>query len=261
MVSKREKKEADNLALWDAVCTTNPDNTRHVNQRGGFTAINAQSQMMAATAQWGPYGVRWGVRDLEWGFIHDENGVLLEATLDGVFFFPTDVPDAASGSFEIGTDCPYRAGNDTRKKLLTDLTTKALSKLGFNADVFLGMYDDNKYVGEMREKHADAPTPGVGQPRPAQSAPVPGGIEMRTEPQRRKMWAQISSLHPNADNDTKKAELEKIAAMMHMDPASMTKGQASQMIEYLQAKEETGGDDGPPPGFTDGPPEQDDIPF
>ena len=35
------------------------------------------------------------------------------------------------------------------------MTTKALSKLGFNADVFLGKYDDNKYVAKMKEEFAE----------------------------------------------------------------------------------------------------------
>ena len=35
------------------------------------------------------------------------------------------------------------------KKVATDALTKGLSKLGFNADVFMGMFDDNKYVNKL----------------------------------------------------------------------------------------------------------------
>jgi hypothetical protein len=45
-----------------------------------------------------------------------------------------------------------RIDNDAFKKALTDALTKLLSHLGMNADVFLGMFDDNKYVAEMRER-------------------------------------------------------------------------------------------------------------
>ena len=41
---------------------------------------------------------------------------------------------------------------DFAKKIETDALTKALSKLGFNADVFMGRFDDTKYVLEMKEK-------------------------------------------------------------------------------------------------------------
>jgi len=38
------------------------------------------------------------------------------------------------------------------KKATTDGITKCLSMLGFNADVFLGKFDDNKYVQELKNK-------------------------------------------------------------------------------------------------------------
>ncbi len=41
---------------------------------------------------------------------------------------------------------------DFAKKIETDALTKALSKIGFNADVFMGRYDDVKYVNEMAEE-------------------------------------------------------------------------------------------------------------
>ena len=41
---------------------------------------------------------------------------------------------------------------DFAKKIETDALTKALSKLGFNADVFMGLYDDHKYVQMMDEE-------------------------------------------------------------------------------------------------------------
>ena len=42
---------------------------------------------------------------------------------------------------------------DAVKKAVTDGLTKCLSYLGFNADVFLGKFDDNKYVEKMTAEH------------------------------------------------------------------------------------------------------------
>jgi hypothetical protein len=42
--------------------------------------------------------------------------------------------------------------NDAFKKATTDALTKLLSHLGFNADVFLGLFDDNKYVKRMEQE-------------------------------------------------------------------------------------------------------------
>ena len=42
-----------------------------------------------------------------------------------------------------------RVDDDFMKKVATDALTKGLSKLGFNADVFMGKFDDNKYVNKL----------------------------------------------------------------------------------------------------------------
>ena len=150
------EEQNSNMELWNEVCETDIKNTKQVNQRGGFTAIQAQSQIMRATEMWGPYGGLWGVKDCVYDYLRDAKGEILEATLEAKFFYPTGSRGPAS--FEISTDYKYRAGDDCRKKMLTDLTTKALSKLGFNADIFLGLWDDNKYV-DGKGGDAKAATP------------------------------------------------------------------------------------------------------
>ena len=69
-----------------------------------------------------------------------------------VFYFP-------GGEFPITSSISaYKDGAMTKpdadfaKKVETDALTKALSKLGFNADVFMGMFDDHKYVQMMQEE-------------------------------------------------------------------------------------------------------------
>jgi hypothetical protein len=50
------------------------------------------------------------------------------------------------------------------KKATTDGITKALSYLGFSADIFVGLYDDSKYVDRLRQGSAARPR------RPAEAA-------------------------------------------------------------------------------------------
>ena len=169
-------EEVDNLELWKRVCTTDPKFTRKVNQRGGFTAIGAQYQMRMATEEFGPYGMGWSVHDLQWGEIRNAAGELIEVTLDAEFWYRPriafDEPsDDGRGAFMLSVCMPYKVGNDTRKKLLTDLTTKALSKLGFNADVFLGLFDDNKYVESL----------GGKEPAPQQQQQAPPAQQQEQE--------------------------------------------------------------------------------
>jgi hypothetical protein len=150
--------------LWQQVCTTDPRHTKKVNQRGGFTAINATYQMRQATEVWGSYGSTWGVKDCNYEYLRDGSGEIKEIILEAVFYYP-------SGQFEISTDARYSPGQDCRKKVLTDLTTKALSKLGFSADVFLGLYDDNKYINQVQamfqkpENPASVKGAGVNRPK------------------------------------------------------------------------------------------------
>jgi len=144
-------KKTANLELWDAVCKTDPAHTKKVNQRGGFTAIDAYYQIQNATEQFGKVGLGWGwnIRSID---MHE--GGLCVVLLD----FWT----GAKGDMFSVTGCSQwrvkdRLDNDAPKKATTDAITKALSYLGFNADVFQGKFDDNKYVAQMTEEHNDTP--------------------------------------------------------------------------------------------------------
>ena len=141
----------DNMKLWNQVCKTDPNITRPVSYGNRtFTAIDAQHQIKRATELWGAIGNGWGLFELQFGYIGEDGKLPAEVTLDAVFRFP-------NGKFPISVDIKYKPGGESRKKLMTDATTKALSKLGFNSDVFEGKFDDNKYVAEQKEAFAERP--------------------------------------------------------------------------------------------------------
>lgn len=146
--------DGDNMWLWNQVCFTDPDTTKKVQvskKSRKFTSIDAQIQFKRATELWGPYGGLWGLVTCVFSEIKDGNGNTVELALDAMFYYPGE---HAANNFSISTDIGFRPNGDSRKKLMTDATTKALSKLGFNSDVFEGLFDDNKYVAEMRRKFA-----------------------------------------------------------------------------------------------------------
>lgn len=140
----------DNLSIWNAVSKTNPKYTKHVNQRGGFTAVNANAQIMAATEQFGPIGSGWGYDALP--PIFSDGLIIVPVTLwhgeRGNTFGPE------YGCAELVSD-KGRKDSDAPKKATTDAITKLLSRLGFNADVFLGRYDDQKYVDQVTQEFAE----------------------------------------------------------------------------------------------------------
>ena len=139
----------NNLELWDTVCKTDPKHTKKVNQRGGFTAIAAQSQIKRATEVFGIMGHGWGVEDEKFTTVEGTTMVLYTANLWYKF-------NTRTGAIPIHSSIKYGANgrydDDFSKKVATDALTKGLSKLGFNADVFMGLFDDNKYVTDVTNK-------------------------------------------------------------------------------------------------------------
>ena len=148
------KKKNNNMVLWESVCETDPKYTKKVNQRGGFTAIGAQSQVMKATEMFGAFGYGWGVREERIERWQDCGLVVYQATL---WFLQDGV--AEEGEVPLHSSIKYssngRIDDDFFKKVATDALTKGLSKLGFNADVFMGMFDDNKYVNQISDKYKE----------------------------------------------------------------------------------------------------------
>ncbi len=148
--------------LWDRVEATDPAYTKQFNRGGGFsgTSINATYLAKKATKCFGPMGIGWGVdivgEDFIEGHILDKetgqkciihrvkvklwylnNGERGEVTHFGQTTFV--------GSNKYGT----YTDEEAPKKSLTDATTKALSMLGFGADIFMGLYDDQEYREEV----------------------------------------------------------------------------------------------------------------
>ena len=128
-----------NMLLWNKVSKTNPKNTKTVKFGRSFTAIDPHSQVMEATRMFGPAGSGWGwyIKQVEY---LPTNEVAILITLwhgnkeqAGLYIDKADT----------------RKDGDCMKKATTDGLTKCLSYLGFNADIFLGLYDDNKYVAAM----------------------------------------------------------------------------------------------------------------
>lgn len=137
----------NNLELWNKVERTNPKYTKKAKVGGmTITAIAPQYQIMMVTEQFGVYGKTWGFKNisLDYSLVEKYDMVVFK----GNFFFP-------GGEFEIINSYKLFINNaktmlddNFAKKIETDTLTKAISKLGFNADIFLGKFDDVRYVQE-----------------------------------------------------------------------------------------------------------------
>jgi hypothetical protein len=161
-----------NLKLWDKVKTTDPDSTKAYQGAGGFrgTAINSTYQIRKATELFGPVGIGWGWqivseliddghpvagKDAEGKpFIHDTMTTKVHTLHLRLWY----MLDGQKGEIDHFGHTPFVYTNkfgvqmeaEPSKKSLTDAIGKALSMLGFSADIFMGEFDDQNYLEQVR---------------------------------------------------------------------------------------------------------------
>lgn len=153
-------------AIWDAVVKTDPKYTKRFRRAGGFegTAINFAYLARKATEMFGPVGIGWGAKVLDEEYVR---GAPMGDGRDEVvhvvrieFWY---MHDGVRGTIEsygqtlmVGKNRHgYFTDEEAPKKSLTDAMSKAMSWLGFAADVHLGLYDDNKYIADLRSEFSD----------------------------------------------------------------------------------------------------------
>ncbi|MEY8709530.1 exodeoxyribonuclease VIII [Mangrovibacter phragmitis] len=176
---EKEIGDSENLGLWKSVMRTNPRYTKDLTGAGfEGTSINAQYMIMRATEKFGPVGSGWGFEILEDKMI--PGAPLTEKIFEGQKFVGKRILRDGDGSLmteqnhylkirlwyliecdvrgeiEAYGSTPYMyatkngvyCDSEVHKKSLTDAIKKALSHLGFSADVWLGLYDDPGYKAE-----------------------------------------------------------------------------------------------------------------
>jgi hypothetical protein len=190
---------SENLKLWNAVQVTDPKFTKKANVKGNnITSICPHYQVMKATEQFGIYGKDWGFKslDIDYNLAHVAGVGMV--TVKGVFFFP-------GGEFPIlnsislwRDNAMTKADDQFAKKAETDMLTKALSKLGFNADIYLGKYDDERYVYDLKNPPAPTKEELIAKLKSAKDR-----TELTTA------WNEINNVKLGADKDILKAKDDK----------------------------------------------------
>lgn len=163
-----------NLRIWDRVSETDPQFTKDYKGDGGFqgTAVNALYVVREATKLFGPLGIGWGYNiitdryDQGAPILAEKDGVRLPSgehesihtLLIRLWYMDGDKRGEVeayghtkmiySNKWGIQTD------GEPAKKSLTDAIKKALSMLGFSADIHLGQFDDESYVAQVATEFA-----------------------------------------------------------------------------------------------------------
>ena len=142
-------KEENKTMLWDKFKHTDPSYTKPFPKFGKtLTTIDPMYQVMTMTRVFGPVGKGWSY-DAKYHYT-DANvfaEVKIVYCIDDIWYRYGPVSSVCA---------LYKANSklddEAPKKALTDAMTKAFSHLGVSADVFLGMFDNSKYVAAMKEK-------------------------------------------------------------------------------------------------------------
>lgn len=166
------------MELWEKHSKTDPSVTKDLKRSGGFkiTTIDAYSQIKEATQEWGPFGTAWGVENPSWTeqqFTDPLGDIRTLGKFVGTFVYPGGAFPMSATEEILQLRKPANrpayvyVDDEWTKKTFTNALTKALSYLGFNSDVFMGKFDDNRYVAQRRiEEHESQ------RPKEAPSGPV-----------------------------------------------------------------------------------------
>lgn len=157
-----------NMRIWEQVDKTAPSATKKAKVGGqDITSLNGTAMIMKATEIFGPVGIGFGWEVIEERFdkgppiMAGEGGAVqigqnLQHTVRIKFWFKQD---GERGEFESYGCTPFSykstygvTTDGEAKKSLTDAIKKALSMLGFSADVYLGLFDDANYVEQRKDE-------------------------------------------------------------------------------------------------------------
>lgn len=157
-----------NLDLWNSVEKTDTKYTKPATVNGRtFTSITPTYQQKMATKAFGPRGIGWGVVPGSENFEYKEIGTTTLLIYKAVLFYiyngnRGELPMASTEQIAYitkGGKGYLKIDDEADKKVRTSAMSKALSELGFNADVFMGLFDDHEYKNirdmESHIEHAE----------------------------------------------------------------------------------------------------------
>lgn len=185
VIAEQPAEVQQNLGIWKRVMRTDPRYTKPVDAEGFTgTSINGEYMFMRATEIFGPIGSGWGYEIFEDAML--PGAPMIENVFEGNKFIGKKMLRDADGTLvteqnhSIGIRFWYVQGDErkevisfgatkylymtnagkmkcdgeAKKKSLTDSIKKALSMLGFSADIFLGWFDSAEYKEENATEFA-----------------------------------------------------------------------------------------------------------
>lgn len=181
----------DNLNLWNAVEKTPASQVKEITGKA-YKGNSPKPHYLVwkATETFGPAGIGWGFEIVEEKLL---DGALLEPGFyERIHMARVRVwykwngergevehvgQTAFSGRRKSRDNTPGLpfTDEDAPKKSVTDALIKALSMIGFAGDIFMGRYDDSKYVNDLRAEEAAEKRGAAAKAPVQQRADAPKG--------------------------------------------------------------------------------------
>ena len=160
-----------NLAIWERLGKTDPAHTKGFNRAGGFkgTAIKPVYTTQKMTEEFGPAGEGWGMSEPSFQLVPGSDGQLaVFCTVSLWWKSPAHVVYGVGGDMVVVKQSSgLRTDDEAFKKAFTDALGNAMKHLGMSADVHMGLFDDSKYVSDLKREFAeDAVQPRDDGPKP-----------------------------------------------------------------------------------------------
>ncbi len=156
--------DANNLALWQSVEKTDPKHVKAITGKS-YQGNSPKPHYLVhkATETFGPCGIGWGFTILDERIEDGAEGERMSVARVRVWYKWNgergEVEHVGGTQFsgKRASGKPF-TDEDAPKKSVTDALVKALSLIGFAGDIFMGRYDDSKYVQELRDEAAPKAT-------------------------------------------------------------------------------------------------------
>jgi len=155
----------DNLALWEKVQKTDPNHVKAITGKSyQGTSPKPHYLIHKATETFGPVGIGWGFTIEDERIEEGAGGERMHIARVKVWFKwngERGEVEHIGGTQFSGTRSSGKpfTDEDAPKKSVTDALVKALSMIGFAGDIFMGRYDDSKYVNDLKNEAAAAAEP------------------------------------------------------------------------------------------------------
>jgi hypothetical protein len=165
---------AEHLKLWNTVEKTPLAHTKAITGKSyQGTSPKPHYLVHKATETFGPIGIGWGFTIENERIEEGAGGERMHIARVKVWYKwegeRGEVEHIGGTQFSgIRSSGKPFTDEDAPKKSVTDALVKALSMIGFAGDIFMGRFDDSKYVQELRDEArqetSSAPAPGRNAP-------------------------------------------------------------------------------------------------